>query len=659
MLAARIHDFLMATRAIAGKARRSRQGKKPLQRVDLRLVSAGTPLQSRGEAGFRMSIIASTLLLLVTLAVYYRATTNPFVNYDDTGYVTENPHVQQGLTLDTLRWSLASTYASNWHPLTWLSHALDCQLFGLNPAGHHFTSVLLHAFNSTLLYLLLLAATRARWRSLLVAFLFALHPINVESVAWIAERKNVLSIFFFLLTVAAYGWYARKPRFGRYCLLGAMFLLGLAAKPMVVTLPFVLLLLDFWPLQRVRGLPLPSTHSPVPQIPFLWLALEKAPLLLLSLVSSVVTVIAQSNAIATNQGLPFALRCKNALYAYTMYVAKAFWPARLASFYPHQGARLAAWQLALCAGFLLAVTALVWRQRSKLYLPVGWLIFLGTLVPVIGLVQVGDQGMADRYAYLPLIGIFIMVVWGLAEIPRLRTLKLRVWMPAALALLSILAFLTWRQIGFWHSSYDLWSHALQVTEQNYMAEDYVGTSLLLNAFEESGQRYSEEATVHFQNAARINPYDAISHLNLGAAFHEKGNLREAARQYAMVLQLTTDQQLLAKALVDLGAASRQMGDYAAAGQYYREVLKIDPRNQAVFRELGKLGMEQRTQELAAQASRNPSVQAYLQLAQMQEITGRLVEARQSYQRVLQFDPNSVEARAGLKRTDDLSRTAAK
>jgi len=599
----------------------------------------------------RLNFALCLFLALVTFAVYSRAISNPFVNYDDQGYVMENLHVQQGLTPATLRWSLTAVEADNWHPLTWLSHALDCQLFGLNPAGHHFTSVVLHVLNVVILFLLLVRATGATGRSFMVAALFALHPINVESVAWVAERKNVLSMFFFLLTLGAYGWYALRPRIVRYLVVAVLFTLGLAAKPMIVTLPFVLLLLDFWPIQRVQGRP-PSPTFAVPQFSFRWLALEKVPLLVLSAASCVITLIAQSGAIAPNLNLPFAARLLNTLYAYSAYIAKAFWPIHLASFYPYEGIRIGWWLFLLCLLLLAGASVGIWRQRSRLYLPVGWLWFLGTLVPVIGLVQVGNQAMADRYAYLPFIGIFWIIVWGAADLAQKIEFNPR-WSAAVAALVLVaLSLLTWRQIGVWRSSYELWSHALQVTKDNFMAEDYVGSALLLETYEATGQRYSEEALVHFKNAVRINPEDPISHLNLGADLHEHGQLPEAIEQYKAVLALTGDSHLVIKSLIDLGAAYHQLGDYENADRYYHRALQLDPRNQIVFMNMGKLGMDERIQKLAASASAHPSAGAYLQLGELQQAAGHFPQASASFQAALKLDPGFAEARDALSSLAD-------
>jgi tetratricopeptide (TPR) repeat protein len=625
------------------------------KRREVSEIAASGPISIEPSAeGFhwrtKVNVKVAILLAIVTFAVYFRALSNPFVNYDDQGYVVENSQVQQGLTLATFRWALTSTDATNWHPLTWLSHALDCELFGLNPAGHHLTSVLLHVLNSVLLFLLLVRVTGSTARSLLVAALFALHPINVESVAWVAERKNVLCMFFILLTLGAYGWYARRPNVRRYLAVAGLFILALAAKPMAVTLPFALLLLDFWPLRRVASASLQTASDvfPVPQVRFGRLFLEKLPLVFLSAASSAVTLFAQKAAVATNEHVPLVVRMLNACYAYSMYVARTFWPRGLASFYPYEGYRLPVWQFFLCGSFLIGVTALAWRLRARTYLPVGWLWFLGTLVPMIGLVQVGDQAMADRYAYLPLIGIFVIVVWGTADFVEKRQVNMRISTSIVAAALVVLSLLTWRQIRYWRGSRDLWTHALEVTKDNYMAEDYVGSALLVEAYQATGQRHLDEALVHFQNAVRINSNDPISHLNLGADLHERGKLREAIEQYQTVLSLTQDPHLVAKSLIDLGAAFQQLGDYAASEQYYREAQKLEPDNRVIFMNLGKLGMAERVQELAASAAAHPTPVAYLQLGQLQQAAGMTAEARQSFQTALKLNPNYYEAQKAQK-----------
>ena len=458
------------------------------------------------------------MLALLTLALYNPVNRHPFVNYDDDRYVINNPHVRQGLTADTFTWALTSTEQANWHPLTWMSHALDCSMFRLNPAGHHFTSILLHVVNVVLLFLLFMWGTGRFGPSLFVAALFALHPINVESVAWVAERKNVLCTMFFFLTLWAYGWYARKPDWKRYLAVAALFVAGLASKPMVITLPFVLLLMDYWPLARLR-----SVSAEANKNTFSWsrLTLEKLPLLALSAASAVITMQAQrtGGAIRTTAEFSLGARIATAIWAYAMYLWKMVWPARLAPLYPHPADSLATWQVLVAAAVLLAISAMVWRLRSRRYLPVGWLWFLGTLVPVIGLVQVGEAAMADRYAYIPLIGIFVMIAFGFADWAESKQLGFWPAIPAAL-ILAALAFATHRQIGYWQSNEDLWAHTLAVTQNNFVAEDNLGGALTLEGKE-------EDAYPHFEAAARINPKDPLSRGNLGIYFQKHNQMREA------------------------------------------------------------------------------------------------------------------------------------
>ena len=599
---------------------------------------------------FRRAWFLAVVLAIVALGVYSPVAQHPFVNFDDQPYIVENSHITNGLTWSTVRWALTATEEANWHPLTWISHALDCQLFGLNAAGHHATNAVLHAANAALLFLLLFVATGLRWRSFAVAAFFAMHPLNVESVAWAAERKNVLSMFFLLLTLAAYGLYVRKPGMARCLAVAFSFALGLASKPMIVTLPCALLLLDYWPLRRAQSSDT-SEHHRIPQRPWSWLVLEKVPLLALSAASSVITIYAQRLSMPTTQALPFSQRFGNAVYSYAMYLWKTLWPSRLAVFYPHEGANLSAWRVGLSIVLLGGITAWVWTERrSRSYLLVGWLWFLGNLVPVIGIVQVGDQGMADRYMYLPLIGIFVMVVWGIAELTAINFQRKRVPVFATVGmglLITLLSVLTLRQLGTWRSSNDLWSHALKVTSDNYLAEDYMGSALLVQAYETTGQRYSDEATVHFRNAVRINPHDAIGHLNLGADFHEHGKLTEAIDEYSEVLRATSDEHLRAKAYIALGSAYGQLHRFNEAEQAYRMATQLEPGNQGLFLRIGQLGMEEKIAELSEDALAHPAPQTYVALGQLQQSLGRIEEAQRSFGQALKLDPKSEDARSGL------------
>jgi tetratricopeptide (TPR) repeat protein len=532
----------------------------------------------------RNNLLICLLLAVFTFILYSPVRGYSFVNYDDDSYVTENAHVQAGLTGDTFLWALTSTEHDNWHPLTWLSHALDYDLFGLSPGAMHLTNVLLHALNVLLLFLLLQRATGFTARSLLVAALFAAHPMNVESVAWIAERKNVLSTFFLLLTIGAYGWYVHKPNIKRYLAVAGLFALALMSKPMVVTLPCALLLLDFWPLNRVEGWSSATLaeENSIPQLSFGRLAVEKIPLLALSAADALLTMLAQRKGGAIHLFLPFGVRLENAIYAYAMYIWKAFWPAHLAVFYPHPGRSLTGLQLGLAVAFLFTVSALVWREHSRRYLVIGWFWYLGTLVPVIGLVQVGDQAMADRYAYVPLLGIFLMVVWGLADLADSVRISPRSRQFASALGLLILIVLSWRQIGYWRSNQALWAHTVAATGDNVYAEVNLGATYL-----QAGR--PDLALPHFQNAARINPKDPGTHLNLGATYASFGRNQEAIEQYQTAIPFIRDPKILAQAYQAMGTLYARLGNYPLARENYQRALELDPSLEASRQALKTLG----------------------------------------------------------------------
>ena len=571
------------------------------------------------------------LLAVATLALYSPVIVHPFINYDDRDYVTENQHVQAGLTTQTIAWAFTSTDQANWHPLTWLSHALDCEVYGLNSHGHHLTSVLIHTSNVVLLFLLLQWATGATGASAMVAALFALHPFNVESVAWVAERKSLLSTFFFLLALTAYGWYARQPSLKRYAAVAGLFALGLAAKPMVITLPFVLLLLDYWPLARIQGWATPSPAFPAPQAPWSRLLLEKVPLLALSAASAAITVFAQrsGNALESLGHIPIHLRFENAIYSYAQYVAKLFWPANMALVYPHPLDKLTFVDVGLSAAFLIAVSVLVWRSRHRHpYAITGWLWFLGTLVPVIGLVQVGPQGMADRYAYIPTIGIFVLLVWGFNDWASKRTWISNQLKPIAFAVLTFLAVLTFRQIGYWRSSEELWTHTLQITEDNFIANDMLGSLLL--------QERRPEALQYFEAAARIAPWDPASHRAVGAALQDRGDLQGAIREYRIVLH-ARDPKVLAYTYANLGVIYRQLGNETAARLSSEQALRSDP---ATVRDM--------IQTLSSMLQARPAAPGYLRLGLLLEGAGHPQDAKSAFERALELDPNFTPARQALQ-----------
>lgn len=591
----------------------------------------------------KRTFVLSLLLVVFALAVYNQATHFQFVNFDDDRYVTENPHLKSGFSWTTIKWAITSTDEANWHPLTWMSHALDYQWFHLNPTGHHFTSIIFHALSGCILFLLLFRATRRLGLSFLVAAIFALHPSNVESVVWVSERKNVLSTFFFLLTLGAYGWYASKTDWKRYLAVAGLFICALASKPMVVTLPFALLLLDSWPLQRIQGWTEPSGN---PQSSPVKLILEKIPLFALSAASSLITMRAQKAAGAVG-ALPFplAVRLKNALYSYFLYIRETIWPSNLAPLYPHPGNALPIWKAVLAALILLAISAMILRLRRG-YLTTGWLWFLGTLVPVIGLVQVGNQAMADRYTYIPFIGLFVAIVWGVSELVEAAKLSVTIRVAAAACIVLTLASVTYRQAGYWRDSLRLWKHTLEVTNNNFVAEDEYGGALTqLGRF--------DEAYPHFVRAAQLQPADPVSHSNIGAYLHQHGHAAEAIPQYEIAARLTTDTRVLATTYANLGSAFADVGDYPKAHAAFDKSLRLNPNRFNTWVGVGLLAehegkVEEAIHDFARSIQLQPSDQGYLELGRTLAQSGRNEQAIVAYQLALQISPNLVEAQQAIE-----------
>src|ERR1039458_6874004 len=566
-----------------------------------------------------MGLLAA-VLIAATVAVYYPVGSHPFANYDDDVYVSKNLAIQSGLNWQTVQWAFTTHEAANWHPLTWLSHALDYELFELDPAGHHDVSLLLHCGNVWLLFWVLWRATGYPGRSVMVAGLFALHPINVQSVAWIAERKNLLSMFFFLLALGAYGWYARQPRAGRYGVVMLCYALALMAKPQVITFPCVLLLWDYWPLGRIRPADRLSASEPdTPARParsasqLLW---EKAPFLALSVASAVLTIRAQFGGHAEAH-FPWQLRLGNAILAYGRYIGKAFWPSPLAVVYPHPGYAIRWWQVALCFLFLLAVTAWVaqnWRTRR--YLAVGWLWFLGTLVPMIGLVQVGTQAMADRYAYLPFVGLFIMICWTVADWSRQHNLSRRLTAGVSILVLLALGVVSRHQLDYWQTNLGLWIHTLQVTTNNHVAEDDLGGALL-----DMGKL--EQAIPHFYRALAIWPHDSTAAMNIGFYQQQRENYAEAIDWYKQVLSETTSDRLRAKAYLNMGYAYRDLHEYPESRDSLNRAVEFDPRNGEAWTYLGVAAQRSGDLALAVRAytegmKLKPTDWGYVLLAQALE-----------------------------------------
>jgi tetratricopeptide (TPR) repeat protein len=520
------------------------------------------------------TILLSLLLAVVTIAVYSPVHDHPFVNLDDPKYVTQNPHIAQGLTSNSVFWAFTHGYAGNWHPLTWVSHALDISLFGLDPAPHHDENVLLHALNAVLLFWVLKRATGYTGRSLMVAALFALHPLNVESVAWVAERKTMLSTLFCLLALAAYRWYARKPTVGPYIVMAGLFILGLWSKPQIIMLPLVLLLWDYWPLQRMFAASAPPKTAPeaIPAKSFGWLVKEKLPLFFICIVDAGVTMVAQHVA-ATPQPYALWIRIGNALVSYTRYIRKAFWPTNLALYYPHPGKTLTLLQIGSALVVLLLITVLAVRARRHRYYIVGWLWFLIMLVPMIGLVQADVQGMADRYAYNSFVGLFLMICWGVADWAAEQHLP-KILLPAVSVLvLAALTTVTWRQIGYWQDDVTLWAHSAQVTTGNWKAEYFLGGGL-------DGAGRHTEAIEHYLRAGQMEPEDPFVNLSIAGYEQNHGNPEAALDYYKKVLAYAWNGEQSTTALNNMAVIYRQLGDPAKADACLNKVQAI-PQKPAV------------------------------------------------------------------------------
>lgn len=514
-------------------------------------------------------------VMLFTCLLYARTLTFDFTGYDDDVYVTDNPNIQRGVSSAMIGWAFTTGYASNWHPLTWLSHAMDWQLAGRNAWLHHATNMLLHALNSALLFVFLHRATKSTWRSLMVAALFAVHPLNVESVAWVAERKNVLSMCFGLLSFIAYVNYARTPSRGRYATTAVFLILGLMSKPMLVTWPFAMLLLDYWPLGRIS--------TPIwPSAPFLRelrkFTIEKIPLFAIVIASSVTTYLIQAHGGATksNDSIAMSYRVGNALVSYCNYVIMTIWPFGLTAFYPHPLNTLPIWKPALALAVLIVATvAVVAYGRKSRYLVAGWFFFLGTLVPVIGFVQVGSQAMSDRYAYVPLIGLFIIAVWGIPDLVRITP---RTGAALGVATIALLSARTWDQLPHWRNGVTLWQHAVAVTRDNYIAHNNLGTQYLR-------AKQPDLALVEFKESLRIRPNHPGALVNIGSLLLDQAKPADAAKAFESALGVNPNH---GAAHLNLALAYFQMHNVPKALEHANLAKKIMPYEPKVYNLLGIL-----------------------------------------------------------------------
>ena len=557
-------------------------------------------------------ILIPLIFAVAVIGIYAQVIDHEFVIFDDHGYVTHNTHVKEGLTLDGLLWAFHFTNDLYWHPMTWMSHMLDVEIFGMKAGGHLMMNVFLHFLNTFGLFILLKKMTGSLWRSAFVAALFAVHPLNVESVAWIAARKNLLSTFFWILTVRFYLVYCERMTIFTYLLALSVFILGLMSKPMLITLPFVLLLFDFWPLKRFRPdeSGLRDGRADFSRAGFGFLVAEKVPFLLLSGISIFISILSVTANTVSFDTVPLSLRVGNAAMSYIQYLLKFVWPLNIAVYYPFP-TELAVWQSAGAGLILAAMTLAIIRLSIKTpYLTVGWLWYLGTLVPVIGIIQAGLwPAMADRWAYIPLIGIYIIIAWGSADlVSRLRVQK-QVLATLAAAVLCFFTVTSWWQVKHWQNSTALFSHALAVTGANTVALNNLGNTFL-------GQGQTEEAIAHFTTAIELNPRHARALNNLGVALAKNGDSNAAVAYYRKALQVTP---AYAEAHNNLGAALRSQGKYAAAIAHYTRALQIKPRYDAAHYNLGL---------------------TYLH-------TGRISLAVRHFRKALVFNPHNIAAKGGL------------
>ena len=596
------------------------------------------------SAETRKIVLLAVALAVATVVLYLPALRNGFVSLDDPDYVTRNGHVQQGLTMANVKWAFGTENpVSNWHPLTWMSHMLDVNLYGGRAFGHHLTNVLLQAMDVMLLFLLFAAATGEAMKSAAAAALFAVHPLNVEAVAWVAERKTVLCMVFFLGACCAYVWYTRKPSTGRYALVVLLYALGLLSKVMVVTLPLALLLLDYWPLRRMEGDE--GSSGAIRWKAVLRLGVEKVPLLLMSAAASALTLYIHHRERALASGLPFSWLVKNGTYSYLAYLGKFFCPVRLGAFYPHPENSLSWFVVGIAGLCMVGISVVVWKFRERRYLVAGWLWYLATVFPMVGYVQSGRQGMADRYMYIPMIGVIFALVWLIADLAKEKN-----WNPSVLSLLLLLAiapcaYLTERQIGYWHDSYALFTQTLAVTSRNGTAENSFGSVLY-----ERGDLAGAEQ--HFQAAVEYAPDLAAAHYNLGVIRQRANRAAEAEREYRTALQLVADPMEAARAHNNLGALYASVQQNSAAMTEFEAAIKLNPEEYNSYLGRGRIELQQfnydgaiRDFARAAQIAETP--EALFRLGTAFEMKGETQRAADAYKAALQLEPGFAEAKARL------------
>ena len=629
---------------------------------------------------YKIQYFLICIFLAVSVAIVYWPVRNyDFLMYDDNVYVSENTHVTSGLSWENIRWAFTHSWASNWHPLTWFSHMLDVDIYGLNAGGHHFTNLVIHAANTVLLFSVFEYMTGALWASAFITAMFGLHPLHVESAAWVAERKDVLSTFFMILAMGAYAVYVRRGGIGRYASVLILFAMGLMAKPMLVTLPFVLLLLDYWPLERIRfgvdDLQGSGIIAGVERRNLTYLIKEKIPFFALSAISSVVTFIVQksSGAMAPFEYQNLRIRLANTAISYVAYIWKMIWPSRLAAFYPHQGYKISNATAVLCAMLLIVLTVcFVYFGIRRKYFIVGWLWYVGMLVPVIGLVQVGGQSMADRYMYMPMTGLLIIIAWGIWELTARLTQRRVILTVLAAGVLLASAMVTANQIKYWQNSKTLFKRVIDISPDAwYMHSNYANFLKDEGNVDEAIKHYRmaieikpnfaeayynmgnafrkidklEEAVICYKKAISIKPDFADAHSNLGIVFAQMQKRDEALVEFNKALELNPND---AEAISSVGLLYAEQGQFDKAEEYYRKAIAIDPRYIIAHGRLGlALGNQGKFEEALAEfqivlKARPDDAEMWRNSAILLEKLGKIDDAIAYYRKALAINPSDTE-----------------
>ncbi len=638
-------------RSLAIMAKKSRQRKSQDKRPPEAPAGKTAPIAAVSHKPWQIAAVC-LVLAVVTIVAFRGVRNNDFLTYDDMDYVAQNLHVQQGVNMQSIAWAFTTFHCSNWHPLTWISHMVDWSIYGNNPAGHHMTNVCLHAVNAVLLFLLLLYMTGYSGRSAMVAFLFALHPAHVESVAWIAERKDILSAFFWFAALLAYAWYARRPSWKRYLLVACCFACGLMSKPMVVTLPFTLLLLDYWPLRRITLARETRAHW----FSSFWkLCVEKWLFFIMAAISSVITFIAQraGHSVAELQSLPLWVRFCNAAINYCRYARITFWPHPLTAYYYYDLTHVQITAGVLSAIVLVAVSAVCWRLRKRRpYCLIGWLWFLGTLVPVIGFVQVGEQIMAERYTYIPLIGLFIAVVWlagdAVASYPKIRV----VTQLLAAAVIVACAVTAYAQVKVWKNTVTLFSHALEVDPRGAAPNFSLGMAYVMQGKLAEGQEYVERALIYNSTKPLILTYSAYCMMQTMIQTHDMRNLPLAGQRLEAVLRVYPEDR---DALTDMALWSALMGRPMDEESYSRKALATHPGYLTAMLYLADALLAQNKLDEAAQAYHNAlaiypnNYNAHDSLGMVLDKQGLKQEAINEFRQSLAIKPDQAEAHSQIGR----------